>query len=161
MYHHVLVGTDGSMTSSRAVRAAARLAQTHCARLTIAHAFDPRRSQDQDDPTMPRELRWTLTSGARAEALVGEAVNAAQAEGCGGALRVEGRAEPGNPLSVLRALIRELQPDVVVVGNADLHRFRLRRGIGPTLSRHAGVDVIVVNTVGRPPSGLTSATSAA
>ena len=148
MYEHVLVGTDGSTTATRAVEAAARLAHTHQARLTIAYAFDPRQPVPVNHPAVPEEFTWRQTVGGMAEAVVNEAVDRAQAAACGG-LRVDGRAEPGPPVAVLLAFVGELRPDLVVVGNADLHRVRLRRSIGHALSRRVHGDVIIIDTVNR------------
>lgn len=160
MYDHVLVGTDGSETASRAVRTAALLAHVHQARLTIAHAFDPRRRAELVDQRAAAELHWMLTPGVAADALVQRAVHDAQAAACGG-LDAVGRSEVGDPLTVLRSLIRELQPDVVVVGNADLRRIRLRRSLGHALSRRVHIDVIVVDTAGVDHAGGRSDWSAA
>jgi nucleotide-binding universal stress UspA family protein len=144
MYSHVLVGTDGTVTASRAVASAARLAQAHQARLTIAHAFRARIDL-RLDPSVPDELVWRYTPGAAAEALVRSAADLAQEAACG-ALDVDVRAEPGSPRSVLRSLISELEPDAVVVGNADARRSITRRGLGTSLARRTTTDVIIVDT---------------
>ena len=146
MYTHVLVGTDGSATAARAVDAAARLAHAHGARLTVVHAFDPRPAREVPEPPgLGDELGWRLTPGGAAEVLVRDAAEQAQAAACG-ALDVDVRAEPGQPVPVLLRAVLDVEPDAVVVGNADLRRPRLRRGIGPSLSRKADVDVIIVDT---------------
>lgn len=149
MYDHVLVGTDGSVTATRAVGAAARLAHVHRAKLTIAHAFDPHSSQpDLEDA--PDVRRWMTSPGVVAETLVDVAVAHAHQVSCGG-LQIDGRAEPGDPVAVLVAVVQELQPGAVVVGNADLRRLRLRRSIGHSLSRRVPTDVVIVDTVGDGP----------
>jgi nucleotide-binding universal stress UspA family protein len=146
MYAHVLVGTDGSPTATRAVGAAARLAHAHGARLTVVHAFDPRPPRDVHHADRARdELGWRLTPGGAADVLVRDAADHAQAVACG-ALDVHVRAEPGHPVPVLLRAVAAVEPDAVVVGNADLRRPRVRRAIGPSLSRKAGVDVIIVDT---------------
>jgi nucleotide-binding universal stress UspA family protein len=147
MYNHVLVGTDGSDTATRAVEAAARLAQAHQARLTIAHAFDARQPHPTVTSPVAAEMGWLASPGVRAEAVVNAAVNRAQEVACGG-LSVEGVAEPGHPVTVMLAVADELEPDAVVVGNADIRRFRLRRSIGHALSRRVQGDVVIVDTVG-------------
>jgi nucleotide-binding universal stress UspA family protein len=70
VYDHVLVGTDGSATATKAVEAAAQLAQVHGARLTIAHAFNPREPEPLESRAVEAEFPWLWSSGARAEALV-------------------------------------------------------------------------------------------
>ena len=143
MYDHVLVGTDGSATATRAVEAAARLAHAHRAKLTIAHAFKPREVSGPADA--PVEHGWRVTAGGAADLLVTAAADRAHAASCGG-ITVETRVEPGHPMPVLLSLVRELEPCAVVVGNADIHRLRVRRSLGHALSRRASADVVVVDT---------------
>jgi nucleotide-binding universal stress UspA family protein len=145
MYDLILVGTDGSATASRAVEFAARLAQSNQARLTIAHAFSPKPSLDVDPSAFDRDLTWRTTPGGSAEGVVDAAVDVAQAAACGG-LVVDTRIEPGTPRAVLRKLIAELQPDAVVVGNADTRRRIGGRGLGASLLRRTTTDILVVNT---------------
>lgn len=148
MYDHVLVGTDGSATATKAVKAAARLAHAHRAKLTIAYAFDPRQPVPVSHHAVEAEFTWRQSVGAMAEAIVTQAVGHAQAAACGG-LVVDARAEPGPPVAVLLGFARDLRPDAVVVGNADLRRIRLRRSIGHALARRVSSDVVIVDTVGR------------
>lgn len=149
MYKHLLVGTDGSSTATRAVEAAARIAHAHNATLTIVHAFDPRQPSPVLDPGVEREFPWLRFTGARADAVVRAAVDRAHAAACGG-LEVHGRVEPGSAAGVLTAVAEEVRPDAVVVGNADVRRLRLRRSIGHALSLRVSADVVIVDTVGRP-----------
>lgn len=148
MYHHVLVGTDGSPTATRAVTAAAQLAQIDGARLTIAHAFPAQVAPEAlAGRLVDADLRWLAWPGTVAESVLARGVEHAQRVACGG-LRVVGRAEPGRPVGVLAALAGELAADVVVVGNADVWRRRFRRGIGAMVARRVLIDVIVVDTIG-------------
>ena len=136
MYDLVLVGTDGTITASRAVESAARLAHAHNARLTIAHAFSPR-AEPGLERSVRDELPWLGTPGTAAEALVLSAADLAQEATCG-ALDVDVRAEPGTPRAVLCSLIDELGPDAVVIGNADARRSLTRRGLGHAPRPHHG-----------------------
>lgn len=151
MYQHVLVGTDGSPTATRAVEAAARLAHAHHARLTIVHAFDARAAEPSVSPEVERELGWVLaSSGARADGVVISATGRARAV-TGDALDVSTVTCPGRPVEVMAATAAQLLADVVVVGNADVHRFRLGRSVGHALSRRVGADVVIIDTVGPAP----------
>lgn len=143
MYNHVLVGTDGSATASRAVEAAARLAHAHRARLTIVHAFKSGHHALTDD--CPHELSWRLSAGGIADCVVDAAARAARTV-AEDELEVDTRHAPGSAVTVLLRAIRALKPDAVVVGNADVHGFRVRRSIGHRLTRKACVDVVVVDT---------------
>lgn len=147
MYDHVLVGTDGSPTATRAVTAAAELAHVQNAKLTIGHAFSAHVPPEALDGFVDADLRWLAWPGTVAESALAGAVEHAQRVACGG-LQVVGRAEPGDPVGVLAALAGELEVDVVVVGNADVWRRRFRRGIGAMVARRVLVDVIVVDTIG-------------
>jgi nucleotide-binding universal stress UspA family protein len=147
VYEHVLVGTDGSVTASRAVEAAARLAHAHQARLTIVHAFPSAGTRPHVASPVPDELSWLQTPGGAADAVVASAIGIAQQAACG-ALVVDGRAEVGHPRAVLRALVDELRPDVVVVGNADARRSLTRRGLGAWLAGRTPADVVIVDTSG-------------
>ena len=143
MYSHVLVGTDGSDTATRAVEAAARLARAHDARLTIVHAF--RSGKRRIDRDCPPEFNWWFTAGAMADEVVHAAAQSARTA-ADGALDVDVRHHTGAPVAVLLDVIDELKPDAVVVGNADVRRVRVRRSIGHALTRKTSVDVLVVDT---------------
>jgi nucleotide-binding universal stress UspA family protein len=151
MFERVLVGTDGSVTATRAVEAAALLARAHGSVLIVGHAFSPRQSWEQQQAwaEAPEESRWRLSVGAVAEATVQAAIERAHgASGFG--LRVFGRCEPGRPIPVLLAMVDELDVDVLVIGNRDMRaRLHLGRSVGRSLTRRAECDVVVVDTVGR------------
>lgn len=151
MYDRLLVGTDGSDTATRAVEEAARLAHRSGAALTIAHAFSPRPSGAQRRAWLeaPDDLRWRLTVGASAEAIVEAAVEQA-GRVAGPELSLTGRCDPGDPITVLLHLVDELDVDALVIGNRDMAgRPRLHRSIGRALSRRAACHVIIVDTTGR------------
>lgn len=152
MYRHVVVGTDGSDTATRAVEAAARTAQAHRAELTVAHAFVARPAAVVAGGLgdVPDELRWRLTPGAAADSIVERAIERAHHAAGSRGLVVHGRREPGQPVAVLLDLITELPADAVVVGNRDLTTWLgARHSVGRALSRHAPCDVIIAHTVGR------------
>ncbi|GAC1324809.1 MAG: universal stress protein [Mycobacteriales bacterium] len=150
MYQRILVGTDGSDTAAQAVDAAARLAWTHGAELVIGHAY-PLRSTPAEQrawSTAPAEIRHRCSSGSVAESTIHDAVRRAQAV-AGPLVKVSGRYEPGRPVPVLIALVDELDPDVVVIGNRDMPGlFRSGRSVGRAVSRRAGCDVVIVDTLG-------------
>jgi nucleotide-binding universal stress UspA family protein len=144
VYDHVLVGTDGSATATLAVEAAARLAEAHQAKLTIVHAFKPGAVPLVNDD-VARDVSWHLTAGTIADKVVAVAEQLAQAA-VGGRLDIETHPAPGKPVAVLLSAIDLLQPDAVVVGNADVRRVRMRRSVGHALSRRVRSDVVIVDT---------------
>lgn len=141
MYERVLVGTDGSTTATRAVEAAVRLAATHGAALTVAHAYRARPSAAQQRAWQqaPEDFRWRLSVGSVGESTLDAAVATARAT-CPW-LDIDGRFEPGHPVRVLLRLVDQLDPDVLVIGN--------RGSIGRALARRAACDIVIVDTVGR------------
>ena len=143
MYEHVLVGTDGSETATRAVATAARLAHAHHARLTIVHAFKSGQTIGAQD--CPKEFAWRLSAGNVADDIVKKAARSARSV-VDDSLTIETHHSPGEPVTVLLDAIDKLNPDAVVVGNADVRGVRVRRSIGHALTRKASVDVIVVDT---------------
>jgi hypothetical protein len=148
MYDHVLVGTDGSISAVRAIGTAARLAQAHHARLTIAHAFADRPAVPGTEATAATEATETglrHTPRAVAESLVSASADHAQTVASGD-LEIDTRAEPGTAVGVLRALIDELSPDAVVVSNADVRRALGRRGVGNPRTRRTGHRVVIVDS---------------
>jgi nucleotide-binding universal stress UspA family protein len=152
MYQQVLVGTDGSMTATRAVEAAARIARAHDAELTIAHVFNPRQGLRQEvaRAEAPDEFKWRLSPGGAADTIVEGAVDRARVAAGDGSLRVRTRSEPGRAIPVLLGLIDDMDPDALVIGNRDMPtRLRFRRSVARTLSRRATCDVVIVDTLGR------------
>lgn len=151
MYERILVGTDGSATATRAVEAAALLARTHDAELVVAHAYSPRLTPAQQRAwnEAPEDLRWRLSSGSIAEDIVETALSHATRV-TGGAVRMRGRCEPGGAIPVLLALIDELDPDAIVVGNRDMPaRVRTHRSVSRAMARRASCDVVIADTLGR------------
>ncbi len=141
MYTHVLVGTDGSISSVRAVGTAARLAQAHHAKLTIAHSFGEQLRAIDDGAKAAKSDRRS-TPRAAAERLVNAAADHAQ-DVAAGVLEIDTRAEAGTQVAVLSALIDELSPDAVIVGNGNVRRALSRTGHGHQLIRRAESMVIV------------------
>ena len=143
MYDHVLVGTDRSATATRAVAAAARLAQAHNARLTIVHAFKSGSVPIAGD--CPPEFTWRLSAGQVADEVVKDAARTAQSS-ADGDLEIQTRHQAGSPVTVLLHAIDALRPDAVVVGNADVGWLRVRRSVSQAIARRARIDVVVVDT---------------
>lgn len=151
MYERILVGADGSDTATRAVETAARLAVAHDAGLVIAHVYSPRLTAAQQRAwhEAPEEQRWRHSSGSVAEGTLHAAVRHVT-ETTEGAVRVHGRCDPGRPVPVLLALVDELDPDLLVIGNRDMPgRIRARPSVSRALARRASCDVTIVDTLGR------------
>lgn len=143
MYERVLVGTDGSVTATRAVESAARLARRHNAELVVGHGFSTSLTAAQRRwmADAPEEHRWRFSPGTIAEATLDDAVARAR-DVAGAELVVTGVCSHGGPVPVLLDAARRTNADLLVIGNRD-------RRIERAVCRRAPCDVLVVDTTGR------------
>jgi nucleotide-binding universal stress UspA family protein len=146
VYQTVLVGTDGSDSSFRAVERAASLARDADALLLIVSAYQP-----AEDAAMAREKdilgseSYQLVGSAPAEDNVGRARDRAARAG---AQQIETLTVQGDPVDVLRHVAEDRKADLVVVGNRGLNRLggRILGSVPADVARRAGVDVLIVHT---------------
>jgi nucleotide-binding universal stress UspA family protein len=147
-YQTVVVGTDGSDTSLRAVDRAAALARDAGATLVIACAYFPpagrevARQQDQ-----LRAEAYQVVGATPAEGTLALARDRAAAAG---ATKIETVARQGEPVEVLRAVSGEYAADLLVVGNRGLNTLagRILGSVPSEVARRAGADVLIVHTTG-------------
>lgn len=147
-YRTVLVGTDGSDTSFRAVDRAAALAAQAGARLLIVCAYQP-----ADEAALDREKdilgseSYQLIGSAPAEDNLGRARDRACRVG---QLEVRTFAVQGDPVDVLRKAAEQHEADLIVVGNRGLNRLagRILGSVPADVARRAAVDVLIVHTTG-------------
>ena len=147
-YQTVLVGTDGSDSSYRAVDRAAEIARDAAARLVIVCAYEP---------ATPREVAaaedvlgdeaFSVVGSAPAEETLRTAAERAAARGAG---KIERVAVAGEPVKSLVSALEEHQADLLVVGNRGLNTLagRLLGSVPATVSRRSPCDVLIVHTVG-------------
>jgi nucleotide-binding universal stress UspA family protein len=126
-YSTVLVGTDGSESSFRAVDRAAAVARDAGASLLLACAFRP---------MTERELR---DAADRAKTV--------------GAKNIDTLAVEGDPVDALVDLVSKRKVDLLVVGNRGLNSLagRLLGSVPANISHRAACDVLIVHTTGRVP----------
>lgn len=120
-YGTVLVGTDGSLTASRAVQRAAALARRLGAQLLVAYVGDA-------------ELGRTVVDGV--VALHGQE------------LEIEPRLLTGDPADALLGLAEAEDVDLIVVGNKGMtgaQRFLLG-SVPNKISHQSSTDVLIVHT---------------
>lgn len=146
-YKSIAVGTDGSPTSLRAVRAAASMARAYGAKLIIVSAFYNHAGSvlgapDSSDASLP------IISEDMAESYLSNAAQLAQEEG---AANIEVIGKSGDPVKALVEVGRDYDVDLFVVGNKGLNsvRGRVFGSVATELTRKAHVDVVVVNTTDR------------
>jgi nucleotide-binding universal stress UspA family protein len=147
-YQTVLVGTDGSDSSYRAVDRAAEIARDTAARLVIVCAYEP---------ATPREVAaaedvlgdeaFSVVGSAPAEETLRTAADRAAARGAG---KIERVAVAGEPVKSLVSALEEHQADLLVVGNRGLNTLagRLLGSVPAAVSRRSPCDVLIVHTVG-------------
>jgi nucleotide-binding universal stress UspA family protein len=158
-YRTIVVGTDGSASSFRAVDRAGAVAAQDNAKLIVASAHFPEvekggwsRPPSQDHVSDPRaadalggEGGYKLHGSAPIYAILREARERAEAAG---AQTVEERPIVGAPVDALVALIEEVNADLLVVGDVGLDTVagRLLGSVPATVARRAKIDILIVHT---------------
>jgi nucleotide-binding universal stress UspA family protein len=143
-YTTVVVGTDGSETSFRAVERAAALAADTGATLVIACAYFPERPDPHTRDVLGDEA-YQVTGSAPADETVRRARELALAAG---AVKIDTVAVQGKPADTLCRVVDERGADLLVVGNRGLNTLagRIIGSVPLDVVRHAPVDVLVVHT---------------
>jgi nucleotide-binding universal stress UspA family protein len=159
-YRTIVVGTDGSESSLRAVDRAGALAAQDNAKLIIAsaHLDTSEKGGWSRAPTPDRLLDgraadslgsagYRMHGSAPVYAILQDARDRAKAAG---AHDIEERAPVGAPVTALLHLAEEVNADLLVVGNLGLGTVagRLLGSVPETVARRAKVDILIVHTVG-------------
>ena len=146
-YQTVLVGTDGSDSSYRAVDRAAKIAHDSGARLVIVCAYHQATKREvalAED--VLRDDAYQVTGSTPAEETLRTASERASAQGAGA---IERAAVEGEPVKSLLSMLDKYQADLLVVGNRGLNTLagRLLGSVPADVSRRAPCDVLIVHTV--------------
>ena len=145
-YTTIVVGTDGSETSFRAVDRAAELARDAGATLVVACAYMPstERETAHAQDVLGAEA-YQVVGSAPAEDTVSRAKDRAAAAG---ATKVETVAVQGKPADSLLSVTQEHNADLLVVGNVGLNTLagRILGSVPLDVSRHSTIDVLIVHT---------------
>lgn len=147
-YQTVLVGTDGSNSSFRAVDRAAAIAAGAEAQLVIVCAYFPASRQEVDSAEDALgEEAYQVVGSAPADDTLQSAADRARAAG---ASRIDTVPVLGDPAKILLKAITKHSADVVVVGNRGLNTItgRILGSVPASVSRQARCDVLIVHTVG-------------
>jgi nucleotide-binding universal stress UspA family protein len=157
-YRTMIVGTDGSASSLRAVDRAAAFAAQENAKLIIASAHVPNvekgswsRAPSHDHVTDARGADALGSEGYKlhGEAPVYEILREAHDRAkAAGAQAVIERAVEGAPVHALVKLVKEMNADLLVVGDVGLDSTagRLLGSVPDTVARKAKIDILVVHT---------------
>jgi nucleotide-binding universal stress UspA family protein len=142
-YQTVVVGTDGSDSSLRAVDRAGTIAGAN-AKLIVASAYLPH-GDDSRAADLLKDESYKVAGSAPIYAILREAKGRARAAGAG---NIEERAVVGAPVDALVGLAEEVSADLLVVGNVGLNTIagRLLGSVPANVSRRAKVDVLIVHT---------------
>jgi nucleotide-binding universal stress UspA family protein len=142
-YGTVVVGTDGSDSSMRAVDRAATIAGAD-ARLIIASAYLPQH-EDGRAADILKEESYKVSGTGPIYAILHDATERARKAG---AKNVEEKPIVGAPVDALVQLAEEEKADLLVVGNVGLSTIagRLLGSVPANVSRRAKVDVLIVHT---------------
>jgi nucleotide-binding universal stress UspA family protein len=147
-YSTILVGTDGSPSSFRAVERAAAVAADTGAKLLIVSAYQPLSERDIDRAVnqLGDDAYKVRGSNPAEDALRDAKALAAQA----GAPTIETLAKPGDAVDILVGLIDEHNVDLCIVGNRGLNSVagRLLGSVPSNISHRADCDVLIVHTTG-------------
>ncbi|UXA04348.1 universal stress protein [Mycobacterium sp. SMC-2] len=142
-YRTVVVGTDGSDSSMRAVDRAAQIAGPD-ARLIVASAYLPQHEDTRAADAL-RDESYKVSGTAPIYAILQDAKERAHKAG---AKNVEERPIVGAPVDALVKLAEDEKADLLVVGNVGLSTIagRLLGSVPANVSRRAKVDVLIVHT---------------
>ncbi|WP_330253936.1 universal stress protein [Nocardia sp. NBC_00565] len=146
-YRTIVVGTDGSDSSYVAVEKAASLAAAAGATLVVACAYYP--TDDRDVAAAADVLKdeaYQVRGSAPTNEILRTARDRATAEG---AEEIVERAIVGEPVESLLALVKEVEADLLVVGNRGLNTLagRLLGSVPSDVARKSRSDVLIVHTV--------------
>jgi nucleotide-binding universal stress UspA family protein len=144
-YKVVVVGTDGSDSSFRAVDRAAAIAAESNAKLIVATAYLPENALRSGEPDQPKGEHYRTEGNAPVYGMLQEAGDRARDAG---AKDVEERAIAGAPIDVLVNLVDEVDADLLVVGNVGVNSItgRLLGSVPTAVRRRANTEVLVAET---------------
>ena len=148
-YTTVLVGTDGSESSFRAVERAAQVARDAGATLILVTAYHPMDARQVQAATEALGGEAYKVSGSHpAEDVLRDACERATAVGVD---KTETLAVQGDAVDEIARLAKERDVDLVVVGNRGLNSLagRLLGSVPANISHRADCDVLIVHTTGR------------
>jgi nucleotide-binding universal stress UspA family protein len=144
-YEVVVVGTDGSESSFRAVDRAAAIAAENDAKLIVATAYLPEEQRHSGEPDQLKGEEYKTQGNAPVYGMLREAADRARAAG---ATDVEERPIVGAAIDVLVTLVDDVKADLLVVGNVGVNSIagRLLGSVPTAVRRRANTEVMVADT---------------
>jgi nucleotide-binding universal stress UspA family protein len=139
MFKVIVVGADNSLTSRRAVEAAAELAAMSNAALHIVTGYDTKRLDDKDAPV---EFR-SLSGDGEADAILQIHSFIAKDKGVDPTMH----HGSGDPVDVIVKTADDVSADLIVVGNRGMRGMRRVLGSVPNSVAHkANCSVAIIDT---------------
>jgi nucleotide-binding universal stress UspA family protein len=147
-YQTVLVGTDGSESSLRAVDRAAKIAAECNAKLIIGTGYFTQADDKRAADVLGQEA-YKVSGNAPVYAILHDARDRAKAAG---ATNIEDRPIKSAPVDALVELAEEVGADLLVVGNVGLDARSAIVGrvfsVPGAVANRAKIDVLIVRTSG-------------
>src|SRR6201999_37192 len=149
-YKTVVVGTDGSESSLRAIDRAGKIAAESNAKLIIATGYLPEKDDLRAADALGKE-GYKVSGAAPVYAMLHDAHDRARAAG---ATDIEDRPVKGAPVHTLVDLAEEVGADLLVVGNVGLDTGAAIIGrvisIPGAVATRAKIDALIAHTSGCP-----------
>lgn len=148
-YTTILVGTDGSDSSFRAVDRAAIVARDSKGTLVLLTAYRPMSPREMADAKSHLgDEAYKVTGSAPAEDVLRDATDRAKALGV---TSVKTLAVEGDPVDALVNAVGPNGVDLIVVGNRGLNSLagRLLGSVPANITHKAQCDVLIVHTTGK------------
>jgi len=147
MYEHIVVGTDGSLTASKAVGRAADLAAAASATLVIVSAFRPVPEErlKVERSGAPKDLAYVVNPHEEVDHILAMAKKLAETRGVA---KVRTEAVDSGPSEALIDVAEAIGADLIVVGNQGMtgaKRFLLG-SVPNRIAHHTPCDVLIVRT---------------
>lgn len=148
MFKHIVVGTDGSDTATRAVEEAIQLAKIAKSKLEIVSAYEPVPSSRlrEESSELPGDLSHVVNPREDVTVNLEKAAALAKKE----KVSVITHPREGDPADAILDIAEESNADLIVVGNKGMtgaKRFLLG-SVPNKVSHHAPCSVMIVQTTG-------------
>jgi nucleotide-binding universal stress UspA family protein len=143
MYESIVVGTDGSETSKRAVAEAGRLAEAMGSSVHVVSAYEPLRGAKISGAPEGAAKVWAVKPDDQVNSIVEQAAAALRMRD----VEVESHTVTGDPADALLEIAAEQSADLIVVGNQGMHGVgRVLGSVPNKVSHRASCHVLIVAT---------------
>lgn len=142
-YQTIVVGTDGSESSLKAVDRAGAIAGD--SKLVIACAYFPNDRGAGEAADVLKDEAYQVTGSTPTDEILRTAKERATKSG---ATQIVPRPVKGAPVDALLQLVTDVQADLLVVGNRGLNSIagRLLGSVPADVARKSACDVLIVHT---------------